>query len=433
MNSSTTKSKLFYFILLSIIGILLPFGMEQNDTNTLSLNLKGLQNNFIGLRKNPQKYVKFLLNTDETLHPDAGGLYELLPYYKKVNALGEKTNYVIQWSDFENEWQLIKADPLGMFPRLDQIEETTVATLLTRDQFSNHTKSEIKAYKTLEAIKINTQNLAKQNKELKENLAMLEKELAEEKITKLNLKEDAKMKIEKLEKENDELHNKFFALEQKNKNLLVQQNAQSKILKSNAKEIAEYENKLSKLNPEKLQFEKKVLQEKIDQQTNKIDNLQEEKHKLEYIKNVLQEKEHQIPGFQKDITNCKKELKEKNQLLQNTKNELFETNKKLKSQSEVIDKLKEKVSDVQKENKLMKVEVLKANEVWEEIQKEKQKAMQFQKKYRQQNSVENEKKSEKTKVKYNILKKKVKDLEFRLGDYGVKYDTPVKRPKIDDY
>jgi len=29
----------------------------------------------IGLKNNPQKYVEFQLNADETANPDAGGLY----------------------------------------------------------------------------------------------------------------------------------------------------------------------------------------------------------------------------------------------------------------------------------------------------------------------------------------------------------------------
>ena len=80
-----------------------------------------------------------------TMYPDAGGLYELLPYYQKINPLGEKASYAIQWCDFERKWQLIKINPLGDLRRLD-VEETNIATLLEGDQFSQPTDADIKAY-----------------------------------------------------------------------------------------------------------------------------------------------------------------------------------------------------------------------------------------------------------------------------------------------
>jgi len=64
--------------------------MEENKHETKIYSLKQLQNDFIGLWKNPQKYVEFQLNAQQTSRPDAGGLYELLPYYQKINPLGEK-------------------------------------------------------------------------------------------------------------------------------------------------------------------------------------------------------------------------------------------------------------------------------------------------------------------------------------------------------
>merc|ERR1712034_97370 len=99
---------------------------------------------------------------------DAGGLYELLPYY-------QKTNYAIQWCDFEKKWQLIKVNPLGDLPRLN-VEQTTIATLLEGDQFSRPTNADIKAYTTYEQMKKNIKTLGKTNKELKLKIMKMEEE-----------------------------------------------------------------------------------------------------------------------------------------------------------------------------------------------------------------------------------------------------------------
>ena len=69
----------------------------------------------------------------------------MLPYYQKINSLGEKVNYTIQWCTFTKQWQLIKASPLGNLPRFD-VEQTTIASLLEGDQFSRPTNADIKTY-----------------------------------------------------------------------------------------------------------------------------------------------------------------------------------------------------------------------------------------------------------------------------------------------
>lgn len=102
-------------------------------------------NNFVLTQLFFFKYVEFQLNAEGTSQPDAGGLYELRPYYQKINALGEKTNYAIQWCAFENKWQLVEANQIGLIPSLDN-ELSTIATLLEGDQFSKPTKADIKAY-----------------------------------------------------------------------------------------------------------------------------------------------------------------------------------------------------------------------------------------------------------------------------------------------
>merc|ERR1712034_240107 len=150
---------------------------EENKTKIKSYSVNQLQNDFIGLKKNPQKYVEFQLNGENTTHPDAGGLYELLPYYQKINPLGEKANYAIQWCDFENKWQLIKVNPLGDLPRLD-VEQTTIATLLEGDQFSKPTDADIKAYTTYEQMKSAVKTVGEKNKELKIKIVETEKEIS---------------------------------------------------------------------------------------------------------------------------------------------------------------------------------------------------------------------------------------------------------------
>jgi len=151
--------------------------MEENKHETKIYSLKQLQNDFIGLWKNPQKYVEFQLNAQQTSRPDAGGLYELLPYYQKINPLGEKTNYAIQYCAFDNKWELVEANQIGLFPSLDN-ELSTIATLLEGDQFSRPTKTDIKAYTTYEQMKSVVNTVGVKNKELQMKINEMENEIA---------------------------------------------------------------------------------------------------------------------------------------------------------------------------------------------------------------------------------------------------------------
>jgi len=173
---SLLKSNISWFMLLYLFTILLTYSMEENKTKINSYSVNQLQNDFIGLKKNPQKYVEFQLNADNTANPDAGGLYELLPYYQKINPLGEKANFAIQWCDFENKWQLIKVNPLGGLPRLD-VEQTTIATLLEGDQFSRPTNADMKAFITYENMKSVVKAVGENNKALKIKIIEMEKEI----------------------------------------------------------------------------------------------------------------------------------------------------------------------------------------------------------------------------------------------------------------
>jgi len=173
---SLFRSNLFWFILLSLFGILLSYGMEQNKTKINTYSLKQIQNDFIGIRKNPQKYVEFQLNAEMTMYPDAGGLYELLPYYQKINPLGEKANHGIQWCDFTKQWKLIKVTPLGLFQSLDN-ELSTIATLLEDDEFSRPTNVDIKTYTTYETLRTYIKEVGQYNKELKMKIGEMENEI----------------------------------------------------------------------------------------------------------------------------------------------------------------------------------------------------------------------------------------------------------------
>jgi len=173
---SLCKSNLSWFMLLYVFRIILTLAMIENKTKINSYSVNQLQHDFIKLKKNPQKYVEFQLNAENTTNSDAGGLYELLPYYQKINPLGDKTNYGIQWCDFTKQWQLIKINPLGALHRLD-VEETNIATLLEGDQFSRPTNADIKAYTTYEKMKSVVRSVGEINKEQKIKIIKMEKEV----------------------------------------------------------------------------------------------------------------------------------------------------------------------------------------------------------------------------------------------------------------
>jgi len=217
--------------------------------------------------------------------------------------------------------------------------------------------------------------------------------------------------------------------------LLAQQKAQQQILDSNRKTVKEYENKFAELNPKKVESERKNLEEKIEKQINKIDQLEQEKTNLQancvYLKSLYDENTHHIPKFQKEIVNYKKELKEKNELLENNKNEIFDTNRKLDRVFEEIEKHKQKIEILQKQNEEMKKEAANRMYVLEEIRETKQKAMRLcTKKY-----MYSAMKEKHSRLKLYQNKKKEKDLgsDYETSQKKSKdYETPQKKSKNDE-
>jgi hypothetical protein len=88
----------------------------RTENKVTTYSLKDLKNNFAGIRKNPQKHVEFFLDNPLDKGVDPSGLYELVPYYRRINPPGEKrTNYSIHWSEINQEWQLIEKC-IAIFP-----------------------------------------------------------------------------------------------------------------------------------------------------------------------------------------------------------------------------------------------------------------------------------------------------------------------------
>jgi hypothetical protein len=280
---SLFKSNISWFMLLYLSGILLTNAMEENKTKIKSYSVNQLQNDFIGLKKNPQKYVEFQLNGENTTHPDAGGLYELLPYYQKINPLGEKANYAIQWCDFENKWQLIKVNPLGDLPRLD-VEQTTIATLLEGDQFSRPTNADIKAYTIYEQMKSAVKTVGEKNKELKIKIVETEKEISR---VQTKAKNEIASTLEKYETKSIEQNQKFKAYAEKANELNEMKNK-------------EYEKALKEIEELKLNLKEKQIQ---------IEKQNQEKRALECQKGDLAYKLSDASEFKQKFLSLEKETK----------------------------------------------------------------------------------------------------------------------------
>jgi len=310
---SLFKSNISWFMILSLFQFLKPaYAMDENKTKINSYSVNQLQNDFIGLKKNPQKYVKFQLNTEKTIYPDAGGLYELLPHYQKINPLGEKANYKIQWCDFEQQFQLIKVNPLGDLPRLN-VEQTTIATLLEGDQFSRPTNADIKAYTTYEKMKSVVRSVGEINKEQKIKIIKMEKEVdhvqtkskveiacerkkyekLKEKLTK-SIEQNQKHleKIQKFKADAVEQNQKFKTYELEQTYITEKEN------EKNTSKVKKYEEALEKI--EELKLDLKEKQTEIEKQN-------KENRALEYQKGDLSYKLSDASEFKQKFLNLEKE------------------------------------------------------------------------------------------------------------------------------
>merc|ERR1712034_236749 len=192
---------------------------------------------------------------------DAGGLYELLPYYQKINPLGEKTNYAIQWCAFENKWQLVEVNPL---PSLNN-EVSTIATLLEGDYSSKPKKADVKAYTTYEQMKSVVKTVGEQNEELKMKMIEMENEIAIVQTKNENFKALAKHKIKSVQDKNEQLEGKLMKS--------IEQNEKWKAYALEQKSIVEKTNEVNKIKNEE------------------HENTLEE---IELLKTKLKEKEAQI-------------------------------------------------------------------------------------------------------------------------------------------
>jgi len=326
---SVFKSNISWFILLFLFGILLPHAMEK-ETNppTQIYSLKELQNDFIGLWKNPQKYVEFQLNAEGTSQPDAGGLYELRPYYEKVNALGEKTNYAIQWCAFETKWKLVEANQIGLFPSLDN-ELSTIATLLEGEQFSRPTKADIKAYTTYEQMKSTVNTVGIKNKELKIKIIKIENELFQ-----------AHAENEKQKKFVREKNEAF-------KILKVYVQKANKINQSKTeqytKTFEEYQENLKEMEFLKLNLNEKEIQ--ILNNNESISALNKQNGCLSYQLSMIQERDQQFKSLQKDVSRSIVELKQKTEKFNACENKICELESLLIKKNEKIHSLKQRTRE----------------------------------------------------------------------------------------
>jgi hypothetical protein len=52
-----------------------------------------MKSDFAALVKSPEKYVEFIV--EDKHYPNANGLYELRPFYQKINLPDQQPNYII--------------------------------------------------------------------------------------------------------------------------------------------------------------------------------------------------------------------------------------------------------------------------------------------------------------------------------------------------
>jgi len=232
------------------------------------------------LRKNPQKYVTFELNNK--LFPEATGFYELLPYYQKLKVLDtEKTDFAIQYSPYEKQWQLIK-NPFGD-PFSQNLDPTTVATLLIDEKISE--PCDIKAYATLQNLKSKVEKRGVQNKDLKIKVAKMENEIHDLKIQNQNFK----FQIEK----NEGFEKKLIKSVETNKKL------RNHILEQN--EIGEKEKKEQKIEFENSMEEIKILKSNLEEKEILIKKQISQIKSLELTKGDLSYKLELTKEFEKKI------------------------------------------------------------------------------------------------------------------------------------
>jgi len=412
---SLLKSNISWFGLLYLFVFLLPFAMEENIKKINSYSVNQLQNDFIGLKKNPQKYVKFQLNAENTTYSDAGGLYELLPYYQKINPLGEKVNYVIQWCDFVEKWQLIKVNPLGDFPRFN-VEQTTIATLLEGDQFSRPTNADIKAYKTYEQMKSAIKMVGEKNKELK--MKIIEMQEANDEITSLReTREKLEKTLAKIKEQNKKL--KAYALEQNN--IAKKENEKNKIqAEENQKILKELESLTSNLKEEKIQIEKKneekrALEYQIGDLAYKLD------HAKEYEQKYL--------SLGKEVNPLKVQIK---YLQTHTKESVKQWDIRNNQMEIIFNKHDSDISELNEELKNANNEKEVCNDTFKKFERRKQEEINETKKY-WQGEVEEAKLMIKIEMQKNDIKiKEIQEIyDVKIKEIQEIYETEIKTLKRD--
>jgi len=325
---SVSKSNISWFILFSLFGILLPYATEETKHATQTYSMKELQNDFIGLWKNPQKYVVFQLNAENTSQPDAGGLYELRPYYQKINALEEKTNYAIQYCGFENKWQLVEANQIGLFPSLDN-ELSTIATLLEGDQFSKPTKADIKAYTTYKQMKFTVNTVGIKNTELKLKIIAMQNEVF--------LAHAENKKLKTFVREKNEAFNILKVYAEKANEVNESKTEQYK------KTFEEYQQNFKEMDFLKINLQKKEIQ--ILNNNESIGALRKQNGCLSYQLSMVQEREQQFKSLQKDVARTIVELKQKTEKFTACENKVCELEALLIKKNENIYYLKQRTRE----------------------------------------------------------------------------------------
>jgi len=425
---SLFRSNLSWFILLSLFGILLSYGMEQNKTKINTYSLKQIQNDFIGIRKNPQKYVEFQLNAEMTMYPDAGGLYELLPYYQKINPLGEKANHGIQWCDFTKQWKLIKVTPLGLFQSLDN-ELSTIATLLEDDEFSRPTNVDIKTYTTYETLRTYIKEVGQYNKELKMKIGEMENEITALHIENEKVKTVAKEKFISVRVKYEDLQNKLNKITKKNEELETITLEQKDIAEKNNIKEKEYQKVLKQVDILELDVEQKKIY--IAEQKKSISNIEDKTNGLLYQLSIQQDYEKQIASLQKEIQKQKLETKKKDDKLRD-----IESKQKIQIKT-LNEKLTKMENDIQFEMNAKDARIQNLTKAIEDgNEASKKEAKQYMQKMMNCYRETTRKPNLPGAKQYADLKEKHKKLQILLGmrESNIQaYETPKKKFKNDDF
>ena len=252
--------------------------------------------------------------------------------------------------------------------------------IIQEQKYNEENYSEMKLY--IQKVESALNNFKLENENLKQTISNLEKEklnlssnleqkdISLSELTQIfeNLKRkenESEIKISELEKKNEELNYKILELTQKNKSLLSTNETliQNPNFSNDKKQLLELTEKLdeTEISKQKIEFEKKMLENKINDLQNQHEN---EIKLLSKLKNgEIQQLQKTISSLTNDINNNMKKisfLNENNNNLNNGKYSQIVI-EQVSNLENKIKLLNEEIYNLKKENKLLNNQYIDSN------------------------------------------------------------------------